>query len=214
MSYELADSERGGIESLCADLRQQGCAPSTIEHVREILTARCCTINSLAAQLRARENAAKSVAPRRVPPSHKGVTYRDGAWWNGACRHASASAVVMNVNGFTDDDHAPLLALRDAPPVDPVVEFLRKKLGHSEEGAHTIAPDIRALIAAESFAPLTPQQHEDALGAKGYTRRVAWVHSDGDVLAHASDFKTCADPCAPDWTLRPILIAPDAEVAK
>lgn len=56
MSYETADSERAGITSLCNLLKQQRCHPDTVEHVREVLTARCCAVNSLAAQLRQREN--------------------------------------------------------------------------------------------------------------------------------------------------------------
>lgn len=55
MSYELADSERAGIAALCHDLKAQGCRRDTIEHIRGILTARCCALNSMAAQLRQRE---------------------------------------------------------------------------------------------------------------------------------------------------------------
>jgi hypothetical protein len=55
MSYELAESERVGIIALCNVLTAEGCRPDTVEHIREILTARQCAINSMAARLRQRE---------------------------------------------------------------------------------------------------------------------------------------------------------------
>lgn len=95
---------------------------------------------------------------RRVPPSYKGVTYRDGAWWNGACRHASASAVVMNVNGLTDDDHAPLLALRDAPPSDPVREAVRAFLIKATDAVNRGFTDLRNIGLEDDLVALLAER--------------------------------------------------------
>lgn len=59
-----------------------------------------------------------------VPPSYKGVTYREGAWWYHEVQSSTVSALVaVYCDTFTDADHAPLLALRDAKPRE-----LRSKL--------------------------------------------------------------------------------------
>lgn len=60
--YSLSMTERVGVIALCNDLR--GANPHTIEHVREVLTARMCALNSFAAQLRRSEAERDALAQR------------------------------------------------------------------------------------------------------------------------------------------------------
>jgi hypothetical protein len=50
---------------------------------------------------------------------YKGVTYRDGKWWFRELSYDKAARLIAIVCGFTDTDHAALLALRD-DPYEPV----------------------------------------------------------------------------------------------
>ena len=56
-------------------------------------------------------------ATARERASYKGVTYRDGKWYRlSGESYASAAALIAGSSYiFEDDDHAALLALRDAP---------------------------------------------------------------------------------------------------
>lgn len=56
-------------------------------------------------------------APKERPlNTHKGVTYFAESWWYGGAYYATVSAIIyMNDDCFSDDDHAPLMALRDEP---------------------------------------------------------------------------------------------------
>lgn len=73
----------------------------------------------------------------RVAPSYKGVTYRDGMWWDAddegyelASKCIADNSPQCHVAGskqelLTDDDHAALLALKDAKPVPLGDEILK-----------------------------------------------------------------------------------------
>lgn len=62
----------------------------------------------------------KARTPRTVPPSHKGVTYdaKEKMWVceGSVCNSlwSSVSGLIAKVEGFTDADRAPILALKDA----------------------------------------------------------------------------------------------------
>lgn len=77
---------------------------------------------------------AEAAAPTPRPaPSYKGVTYREGKWWDadGAAYTSAARCIDQNEAGrdevfkqeaLTDADHAALLALRDAAAAAPTLE--------------------------------------------------------------------------------------------
>ena len=93
-------------------------------------------------------------ATARERASYKGVTYRDGKWYRlSGESYASAAALIAGSSYiFEDDDHAALLALRDAPePEDALDTLLRSMvLATKECSIDDITRAVRALIAAES----------------------------------------------------------------
>ena len=118
------------------------------------------------------------VAPRRVPPSHKGVTYRDGMWQSRCIGYSSVASVIhCDATGtLTDDDYRALLALRDAPPSDPVREALEAIFLDYEEmttpNRETVAIDaIVALIDQHAAPELTAEQCVARLVELGWTDR-------------------------------------------
>jgi hypothetical protein len=88
-------------------------------------------------QLAAKDAEIARLSRPRVAPSHKGVTYRDGMWWDAddegyelASKCIADNSPQCHVAGskqelLTDDDHAALLALKDAKPRDVRGEVMR-----------------------------------------------------------------------------------------
>ena len=123
------------------------------------------------------------VAPRRVPPSHKGVTYRDGMWQSRCIGYSSVASVIhCDATGtLTDDDYRALLALRDAPPSDPVREAVKGLFTEAYRGALELDDNWRdieqltdaalALIDQHAAPELTAEQCVARLVELGWTDR-------------------------------------------
>jgi len=118
------------------------------------------------------------------PPSYKGVTWRDGAWWTSDVNYYinAHSLITHNTKslGLTDDDHKHLLALRDVGTVEADLQaseecyheicmsMLREVLrGSAPERSMLTDADfstlnaVRAFVAAENerCAPTTGTLH-------------------------------------------------------
>lgn len=101
-------------------------------------------------------------APKRLArPSYKGVTYLDGKYVIDMATYSGDDAVstlIAVLSGFTDADHAPLMALKDAQPMDTpqaIANIIVRRLGFTSDGILSDTQYMRvALEAAAEIATL------------------------------------------------------------
>lgn len=89
------------------------------------------------------------ILPRSMP-SHRGVTYHEGAWWFEGVRYTEAMKVLADMDStqhpITDADYEALVALRTNAPTHPTLGgIIAKHLGYSPDDAtaHQLEADLR-----------------------------------------------------------------------
>lgn len=166
-------------------------------------------------QLAAKDAEIARLSRPRVAPSHKGVTYRDGMWWDAddegyelASKCIADNSPQCHVAGskqelLTDDDHAALLALKTeaerVPPTDPVRDAILTALEN----------------ANRSHAPWVLPMHADALATtlRPLVLKAATVGELAEELRardEVTHYSHISDSCLRWPGLRRVLVLPTA----
>lgn len=93
------------------------------DELRDALRTQIAEMGREMASVVAERDALKAQQPKveRKLRAYKGVTYRDGKWWDAHVFFTHAYAVLnWDRRKWTDDDHAPLMALKAQPYEDAV----------------------------------------------------------------------------------------------